>query len=345
MCCSLSCLRLLLVLGWKANLFIFRFLLLGLIITIAPWLIHNYLQTGELALDASFQYSVLASQYAYTGNLNLHYDFTDRSLGRVLIDFVLQDPAFVFGFIINHFLAAQVNGLLALPLLKPYNGIFEPLNLYWINWDGRLEWYNFLLIIVYLVIIALGLGSAWRRWHWIGLLPLGFSFGYALATAIGRFSGWRYDLPADWVWYFYFGIGIAELLLQVTLLFGMGDSWSSGTERAYRDLREQLPVFPQLLVFTALFALIGALPWLAEGIASPRYSDQSPNFLEQKMVSVPNTLAREEIDAFLSRPESFLQTGKLLYPRFLSKNNRISSASPLASHTRHVDYPRIGFLL
>ena len=60
---------------------------------------------------------------------------------------------------------------------------------------------------------------AWRRWRWAGLLPLGFNIGYSLATAVGRFSGWRYDLPADWVPYFYFGLGFVELLGVVGALF------------------------------------------------------------------------------------------------------------------------------
>ncbi len=150
----------------------------------------------------------------------------------VLIEFALKDPAFVFGFIANHFLAAQIHGLLALPLIKPYNGIFEPINLYWMEWNGTLEWYNFLLIIFYLAVIALGLGSAWKRWRWIGLLPLAFSAGYALATAVGRFSGWRYDLPADWVWYFYFGIGFAELLLQAAYCLARRTTMLERSERS-----------------------------------------------------------------------------------------------------------------
>jgi len=80
----------LLVFGWKnrslysqASVF-----LLGLVITISPWLIHNYLQTGQFAFDAPFQYKVIASQYAYTGNLDINtYNFEGKSLGRVLIEF------------------------------------------------------------------------------------------------------------------------------------------------------------------------------------------------------------------------------------------------------------------
>src|SRR3989337_3299156 len=98
----------LLVLGWKNRSFhlLTSLFLLGLIVAIVPWLVHNYLQTGQFAFDAPFQYKVIASQYSYSGNLDIqNYDFEGKGLGRILIDFALKDPKFVFGFITNHFLA------------------------------------------------------------------------------------------------------------------------------------------------------------------------------------------------------------------------------------------------
>ena len=56
------------------------FFLLGFALTVSPWLLHNYLLTGEFAFDAAFQYKVIASQYAYTGNLDLP-TLTSRARG------------------------------------------------------------------------------------------------------------------------------------------------------------------------------------------------------------------------------------------------------------------------
>jgi hypothetical protein len=338
----------LLVLGWKNKSFylLSSFFFLGLISTILPWLLHNYLQTGQLAFDAPFQYKVIASQYAYTGNLDINtFDFEGKGLGQVLIEFALKDPAFVFSFIANHFLATQIHGLLVLPLIKPYNGIFEPINLYWMEWRGTLEWYNLLLIIFYLAMIALGLGSVWRRWRWIGLSPLAFSGGYALATAIGRFSGWRYDLPADWVWYFYFGIGFAELLQQAALVFGAKEesfrleqngAQSTLAPGARADLYG-------LFGISILFAFLGALPWLITNIASPRYADTDQTLLRQQIASIPNA-PLDRIDAFASQADASIQTGRVLYPRFFSKENGLASANPWPAYALR-EYPRIGFLL
>jgi hypothetical protein len=202
-------------------------------------------------------------------------------------------------------------------------------------------------VIVYLAVIAFGLGSAWKRWRWIGLLPLAFSVGYALATAVGRFSGWRYDFPADWVAYFYFGIGVAELLLQAASAFGAIDRWSSGgaVSATDRDQRMQSKrASSELILFASLFALIGASPWLAEKIASPRYPDQSKEFLTKKLASLSNRPSLDEINAFVSQPDSFLQIGRVAYPRFFGKNDGLASTNPWAAYAIR-DHARIGFLL
>ena len=336
----------LLALGWKnkRTYLLSSFFFLGLVVTVVPWLTHNYLQTGHVAFDAPFQYKIIASQYAYSGNLDIEiYDFEGKGLGQVLMEFALKDPAFVFGFIANHFLATQIHGLLALPLIKPYNGIFAPVNLYWMEWDGHLEWYNLLLIVIYLAMIAIGLGAAWRRWNWIGLLPLVFSMGYALATAVGRFSGWRYDLPADWVWYFYFGIGFAELLLQAALSFGATEE--TVVRASYLPLSEHSRQRISALILPALFfAFISALPWIAKNISSPRYIEQSEEMLAGRLASIREAPTIDEINAFISQSGAFIQTGRVLYPRFFGKEDGLASANPWPAYAIR-DYPRMGFLL
>ena len=314
------------------------FILLGTITALLPWLIHNYLQTGQVSLDAAFQYKLIASQYAYTGNLDIgNVDFEGKSVGRILVEFTLKDPGFVFGFIANHFLATEVNGLLALPLIKPYNGILEPVNLYWMEWDGSLEWYNTALLLFYLAVIALGFGAAWRHWRWIGLLPLAYNIGYALGTAVSRFSGWRYDLPVDWAPYFYFGIGFAEVVIMVSTVFGAKEE--SLLERVNgRQNRIPIPVY------FAMFALIGSLPWMAEKISTPRYSDQSLTAITKQIASVSNAPTEAEIQSFASQPESFLEMGRVLYPRFFSRDRGLSSSNPWPAYKPR-DYPRLGFLL
>jgi len=209
-------------------------------LTLLPWLVHNYVVNGQFSMEAAFQYRIIASQYRYTGNLDIgNVELEGKSLAGTLLTFALRDPGFVLGFIANHALATQLGGILALPLFHQYNGLFADMNLYWLDWNGSLSLPNAGLIVFYLLLIGLGLGAAWARWHWVGLVPLGFSVAYSLSNGVARFSGWRYDLPADWIAYFYLAIGIAELLMILASLFACGGS--SHTRRLTRLSDEAVP--------------------------------------------------------------------------------------------------------
>jgi hypothetical protein len=320
--------------------------LMGLAAAIVPWLVHNYLQSGHVILDAPFQYQVIASQYKYTGNLDLGaVDLSGKGIFGILLAFALADPGFVAGFIATHFLATLIDSLLALPLLVPYNGLFEPINLYWMDWQAHLSLANILVLLVYLVIGSIGLSAAWRRLRWAGLVPLFFTIVYALANGIGRFSGWRYDLPADWVAYFYVGIGTAESLGMLALLFG------ANAPRADPDSGMSTPssLAPRNAASILLsMAFLGSLAWMGEGLAAPRYAQDTLPVLMQKLQSSAAIqqlhIDGTQIEAFASDPRSTLQTGRILYPRFFSRGDGLASAHPWPAYAPR-EFPRIGFLL
>ena len=310
-----------------------------LALTVAPWMIRNFLKTGHFALDYMSTTSVLYSQLS--GETDLTVMGSQQVAGNQLLALVLKNPGGLAGPILNHFLNTQIGGLLALPLIAPFNGLLAPINLYWMEWDGRLAWYNLFLIILYLAVIAMGLAAAWKRMKWVGLTPLAFSIGYALSNGIARFSSWRYNLPVDWVAYFYFGIGAIEILLHVIQLFGGLLSKSTAVRAAGT---EELDLKPMPLFIISAFVLVGALPWLAEGLVSPRYTDQSLSFLEQKLVAIPNAPAQTEIEALTSQPGAFFEMGRLLYPRFFTRGKGIASSNPWPPYQVR-EYPRFGFLL
>jgi hypothetical protein len=327
---------------WLAPMLVFS---LGVGVSVAPWLTHNYLRIGKFAFDAPFQYQVLASQYAYTGNLDFQaVDLANKSLSQILITFALKDPGFVASFISNHFLATETNALLVLPLIAPFNGLRAPINLYWTSFDGALAWYNILLLIGYLAFIAIGLGASWKRWRWMGLLPLAFNLGYAAANGIGRFSGWRYDLPADWIAYFYFGIGFTEILFWLASVFGFHPLYAAGMEQT--DLaRNERNNFARFIPLAAAFVLIGTLPWIAESINPPaRYPALSPATLQTQLAEGQANVSREQIQAFGDQPEAVTLQGQLLYPRTFGGNAGLVSATPWPSYAPR-NYPRLGFKL
>ena len=318
------------------------FFILGVFISITPWLTHNYLRIGKFAFDAPFQYQVLASQYAYTGNLDFQaVDLENKSLSQILITFILKDPGFVAEFMSNHFLATEVGAMLALPLIYPFYGLQEPINIYWTSFNGTLTWNNILLTISYLVIIAIGLGTSWKRWRWIGLLPLAFNLGYATANGVGRFSGWRYDLPADWIAYFYFGIGFVEILLWVARIFGYKLSEEIKTVSSNYEPN----LISRLIPAVVLFTLIGFLPWIAESVnPAPKYAEISSYELQLQMAELQDQVSLDDIHRFAKYPEVVTLTGRLLYPRSFGSKAGLSSATPWPSYEVR-DYPRLGFKL
>jgi hypothetical protein len=312
-------------------------------LTVLPWLTHNYTVIGQFAFDDPRQSAIIYSQYSTTGNLDLsQFNPETDSVGQRIVSFTLENPAFVAGFITTHILNTEIGGLLALPLIEKFESLSAPVNLYWIAWDGTLAWYNLVLVIFYLAIIAVGLGAAWRRTGWIGLLPLAVNLGYALANGIARFSSWRYNLPVDWVIYFYFAIGAMEILGGLTLLFG------AKVEKIFPayiqpETKNIMPhdFRPQYIFILLAFVFAGSLPWLAKGLAQPRYTASQPELIAKLESS---GYAVEEVNAFLSQSGSVILEGRMSYPRLYRRNEGMSSANPWAVYAVR-DFSRIGFIL
>ena len=324
--------------------------LIGIAVTVAPWLIHNDLAIGKFTFDDPRQLAVISSQYALSGNLDTsQFNIQSQNLAGNLITFTLKHPGVVSQFIANHSLATEIGGVLALPLIEPFKSITAPIDIYWYGWDGHLAWYNLLLVILYLVVVAVGLGSAWVCLRWIGLMPLAFSLGYALANGIARFSGWRYDLPADWVSYFYFGVGVAEIFSWVALLFG------SSAQRLFTriDLNQSAAKFNLKMAVPVLacFALVGSLPWIAEHAVAPHNLMLPPAALIEQASNVPAAktadLTQDQLNGFLSQkanPNAEIVQGRVLYPRFFWRGQGIAQAHPSPAYVAR-DYSRLGFLL
>jgi hypothetical protein len=326
--------------AWMSTCLVF---ITAMILTVLPWLVHNYTVSGQFSFDDPQQVSIISSQYSFNSDLGATpFDPSRGSVFRHMAAFTLENPGYVTRFILTHFLNTEIGGLLSLPLIKRYDGLFAPVNLYWVGWNGSLEWYNLVLLGIYLTVIAVGLGTAWRRARWLGLVPLAFNLGYAIANGISRFSSWRYNLPVDWVVYFYLALGAMELFVGAALLFGAKDKMESGSIGPGRSTDFSIREFrPQYVWIVIAFAFVGGLPWLAQGLAQPRYTSTSSELVAQLE---SNGHSAEAIAAFLEHPDAVLLEGRLLYPRLYRRDLGIASANPWPAYAVR-DYARIGFVL
>ena len=237
----------------------------GLVLAISPWLMRNYVETGQASLDDPTQIKAVASMYSGgtpTSNYPLFEGQTPEELSQYVIGIILGQPGYVAGFVTNQFLANSIDTLLVLPIFARYDGLTAPIYPYWGEWDTYLSPANILLLIIYLAIIALGIAAAWKRLSWAGLLPLTHFVFYTLSTSLARYSGWRYIFPGDWVGYFYFGLGLVELFLLLGVLLGVD------AERAFPNASTRNKLHPnhgwRFALLAGVFLLVGGLPWMIE---------------------------------------------------------------------------------
>jgi hypothetical protein len=332
--------------AWMRDMTMF---VLAAAVCVAPWLAHNYAALGRLTFDDPTQLALLSSQYAEEDHLP-HPEFRpEESVARHVVTYALQHPGTVAGFVANHFMAAEIGGVLVLPLIKPYPGLFAPVNVYWVAWDGRLEWYNLGLVVLYLAVMALGLGAAWQRLRWIGLAPLAFNLGYALANGAARYSGWRYNLPVDWIPFLYFSLGAVEIMSRFALSLGA---------RVDRIFPPPAPVAPAIdrsggwslatAAILAGFALLGSLPWILQVSVPPHFEALSSAQLEERLARTPGAreagASPDAIRAFNSGTGAVLLRGRMLYPRFYLRNAGVVQTTPWPAYAVR-DYARLGFLL
>jgi hypothetical protein len=138
-------------------------------------------------------------------------------------------------------------------------------------------------------------------------------------------------------------MGLAEIFRHLTYLFGFTESSAILSDK--KDMANVKPRFPAMegLAIVFVFVFIGASPWLIKGLAPPRYPDQSASTLTARISSIANAPARQDINEFVSQTGSYLQTGRLLYPRFFYRNSGLTSANPSTAYLPR-DYPRFGFI-
>lgn len=324
---------------WVAQSVLFA---LGLLIGVAPWLARNYGVIGQVSLDDPAQIVAVASMYSGgtpTSNNELFADMSPSEVSDFVLQTILHKPGYVAGFVSNQFLANEIDTLLVLPIFARYDGLSAPVHLYWYEWDGHPAPLNIALFIIYLAVIALGIGAAWSRLRWAGLLPIVFHLSYVFSTSLARYSGWRYVFPADWVGYFYFALGFVELLGIAARLFGADTLRALPAPEADSVPRDISPL--RAIALLGVILLIGNAPRLTEtGIHAAVPICETP--IAECLSAAELTSA--QIQNFLSQPDALALSGQVFYPRYFSRGNGLPSTNPVAAYAPR-NYPRIGFTI
>jgi hypothetical protein len=309
--------------------------LLTMIMVISPWLWRNWKMTGELIFDnPESQMANLALRYnrlngadvdimPLSGESNSEYN---ARLVKLATQAINSNPTGIAKGIANSFLNHGINNILVFPLrnnLKNFGEIWTPTDSFWQAWEGRPTPGQGALLVFYVFLFGLGLGTAWHRNGWLGLLPLAVNLLYNLWTSLALLSGQRFMLTMDWSIYLYYMIGLFALLSL--FLFTLENRRSmilkwheantfSNIQQADRKKRWQY-FFAGILFFG-----IGASLPLSEMVFPQKYPPVTQSELLNKLVS-SSALQQSKLDAMcvqkiVAENQLSAVQGQAVYPRY-----------------------------
>lgn len=298
----------------------------GLLLVVSPWLCRNWRLTGGLAFDeTNSQVGMIARRLSTSpedfdsalrpGETEAEYT---RRMSEQTVTYLLRYPGKIAHLITASFLHSHVSTALILPASTWGEGAEEYVRRtgYWFKWEGAFQPTTYFPLALNLSLVAVGLGAAWARRKWLGWLPLGIFWVYALSNAIATISGWRFMLPADWVGMLYFSMGF----VHVSLFVGKSFSPRSGPE----PLPDPAPT-PTLsgsptifLGLSALLLVTGLSLPLTEALIPPRFTPlektQTLAYLTEHGITLPMPI-QQQVENALAQPKTVVLTGRGLYPR------------------------------
>ncbi|MBL8050639.1 MAG: glycosyltransferase family 39 protein, partial [Anaerolineales bacterium] len=302
--------------------------LLGVLVVVLPWMLRNYQISGRMVIEYQNAYTtVIASGYTdnpadiekLPGETVSQYD--DRMFSMIL-NYIFENPFEVARFYTAYFVHNEISSVVYLPMSLNFfdaRSYVRELNM----WGWNPPFANpapqiLPLFFITLGLIALGIGIAYQRAKWIGLLPLFIHLGYSLSVVPFKTSGWRFILPVDWILALYFSIGLMHLTLMLFSLFNHipKDIEIKNTTPMQLDYQKSIPVL-------SIFLIIGLAFPLIEKSIPKKYPELTSTELVQTYFANDVVLENGEsitasaLEMFLeAEPSSTVLYGRALYPSF-----------------------------
>ena len=238
------------------------------------------------------------------------------------MDFILQHPGEVMRFVSAHYFHNVIYSYVYLPQsfriesLRAYVTT-EP---FWSAWLGGLSMQGWLLLFVNMALIALGIGSAWRHYKFLALVPILIGMGYNASVSVGRISGWRFIQPADWITLVYYSLGLTQLFHLVGFLLSHRNQDEPSMEEAPLP-RQTIPHYVQSTGYAILFILLGMVIPYGDRIFTGRYAEKPAEQLLDEFFTATARLSQpyseDDLADFLREDGAQILYGRAIYPYYI----------------------------
>ncbi len=277
----------------------------------------------------------------------MNSDIIDKSLYQIG-QFIVNKPFYVMQFISNHFLKNQIDSWLVLPVGMSFTMTAEDiLDTSYHEVTQRLSNHNVLSILFFAVLIACGFAACMNAHGFTGLIPFVLCSMYMAATAAGRYSGWRFILPSDWIFYLYFSAGIFEIIQRIFKNFKLKQNLNTAIQKK-KPAAFKKSIIQNWKPFVLFFTLIGtgslpvSLPYLIPNQMMTGSQSENLQIIE-KMAFQYGKPFRSMLQQ-TNEEKLLIINGKTIYPRYFEAGQGLTSANPWTVYEVR-DFNRLGFIL
>lgn len=207
-------------------------------------------------------------------------------------------------------------------------------------WNGEMAVPEMIGLALNLLILSVGMGAAWKKWKWAGLIPVGIFITYNFSTAMAGTAGGRYITATIWVILLYYGMGIGQILDIFSFDRKVDTDRTRETSRNSFSFRRGLTfLLPFLLFVICIISIDSVVPQRYPTVSK----DEILGIIKEEELLSDSSVDLKELESFLKDSGSKAYWGLGLNPRYYLSGQGEHSYGLDAYQMK--DYARLAFTI
>ena len=335
---------------WKKVIYSSFLLVSMLLATLLPLLVRNYAVSGFFWFDDSDYMSNFLSNYVMDGmriedadldlppmNADDHLESSLTVLLNVVDHHWIKD---VTGNFIRNFLSAVMQFPIRLELPISQQNLISFDGNFWKEPERTPSPLGLFILGCNCLILALGIGQIWKQGRSLFAVLFGLFILINISSALFCFSGWRFIMPVDWLFYLFYLTGVC-LLFNLAAGTPCLDKWQQANDAGVQGAGSHRP---SLVIICACFLLVGSLIPIREAFMKPAPESSKLELCSQLsgLVSASNSsISEASFMDICTEEDSVVAEGRVIYPRYFKKDYGYVSRPNVFYGT--LDYGRLSF--